>query len=102
MAKMKPVSIRVEFEKEDVLLSLVLKKDGHFLVVHNQRCVECNRDEVVIVFGNIARPCVWLRMFRRALEESGLPERQKNLFREIIASAISSPAPQPEKVRIRK
>ncbi|MGB2791427.1 MAG: hypothetical protein WBC29_02655 [Candidatus Moraniibacteriota bacterium] len=83
-------------------MSSVPKKDGQFLVAYEQHSTEYDRDGVSRFLGGIARPCVWLRMFRRALEESGLPEWQKNLFREIIASVTSSPAPQPKEMRTRK
>ncbi len=99
---MQQVSIRIKIDRGTVLLSPIPRKDGHFLVDYERHSTEYDRDGVSRFLCDIARPCVWLRMFRRALEESGLPEWQKDLFREIIASVTSSPAPQPKEMRTRK
>lgn len=99
---MQQVSIRIKIDGGTVLLSPIPRKDGHFLVAYEQHSTEYDRDGVSRFFCDIARPRVWLRMFRLALEESGLPEWQKNLFREIIASVASSPAPLPKEMRTKK
>ncbi len=88
-------SIRISIDGGTVLLSPVPRKDGYFLIVHEQGQgqgrIECDRDGVSRFFEKIARTRVWMRMFRQALEESDLPGLQKDLFLEIIASFTSSP-----------
>ena len=90
-----------------IFLTPVVREDGYYSLaiifeddsaeeVIEVRC-SLNRDQVAVYLKEVFGARFWTGMLRRALEGSSLSEKHKNILREILAAAHTSPARVPEK-----